>query len=106
MWAAFECLGAVNALQVRNFSGVTALQLAEMHGHHDIVNSLKTFTQVVVSYRRLPTIILSGFNTSIFVSVQEGDKKNLTPQHKKSIQLNAVQADIEPEDDYVGMKRK
>lgn len=50
MWILLECLGAIEALYVRNFNGLTALKLAEMHGHTTIVNCLTSFKQVVVSF--------------------------------------------------------
>ncbi len=50
MWVLLECLGAIEALYVRNFNGLTALQLAERHGHTAIINCLNSFKQVVVSF--------------------------------------------------------
>lgn len=50
VWNLLECIGAVQALYVRNFHGFTALQLAEMHGQIAVSNILKSFLQVVVSF--------------------------------------------------------
>lgn len=49
MWTLLECLGAVQALHVRNFHGFTPLQLTEIHGHKDVTNILNSFIQVIVS---------------------------------------------------------
>jgi phosphoinositide 3-kinase adaptor protein 1 len=47
-WALLECIGAVQAIYVRNINGLTALQLAEQNGHDAVINCLQSFIQTVV----------------------------------------------------------
>lgn len=47
-WALLECVGAVQAIYVRNFNGLTALQLAEQNGHDAVINCLQSFIQILV----------------------------------------------------------
>jgi ankyrin repeat protein len=47
-WALLECVGAVQAIYVRNCNGLTALELAEENGHNGVINCLQSFIQILV----------------------------------------------------------
>ncbi|EFX77290.1 hypothetical protein DAPPUDRAFT_321563 [Daphnia pulex] len=46
-WALLECVGAVQAIYVRNCNGLTALELAEENGHNGVINCLQSFIQIL-----------------------------------------------------------